>query len=242
MYTFTSRIRYSETDEALQLTVPALVDYFQDCTTFQAEDLGIGLSYLGSRHLAWILNYWQIEITRRPSLGDTVRIGTSPYALHGFIGERNFLMEAEDGTCLARAASLWSLMDLAEMRPMRITQEMKDRYELFAPFDMDVLPRKIALPEEGGCTLTPVTVERAHLDSNHHVNNARYVQLSLAALEEANVPAAKVSRLRVEYCAQAHLGDTLTPVYFAGEDGTHLLALCGNDGKAFSVTELLTAP
>ena len=36
MYTFDSRIRYSETDEYSSLTVPALIDYFQDCSSFQS--------------------------------------------------------------------------------------------------------------------------------------------------------------------------------------------------------------
>ena len=41
MYTFDSRIRYSEVGEDKRLTLISLVDYFQDCSTFQSEDLGI---------------------------------------------------------------------------------------------------------------------------------------------------------------------------------------------------------
>ncbi len=46
MYTFDSRVRYSETDVNGTLSVTAAVNYFQDCSTFQSEDVGIGVRYL----------------------------------------------------------------------------------------------------------------------------------------------------------------------------------------------------
>ena len=40
MYEFNSRVRYSEIDHHGTLTLPALINYFQDCSTFQSEDCG----------------------------------------------------------------------------------------------------------------------------------------------------------------------------------------------------------
>ena len=39
MYQYQTRIRYSELDESGHLRPEALLDYFQDCSTFQSEDL-----------------------------------------------------------------------------------------------------------------------------------------------------------------------------------------------------------
>ena len=44
MYTFDSRIRYSETDSEGKLTMASIINYFQDCSTFQSEDLGLGVA------------------------------------------------------------------------------------------------------------------------------------------------------------------------------------------------------
>ena len=49
MYTFDGRIRYSEVDRSRKLTAEKMIDYFQDCTSFQSEDLGIGLDYMAGR-------------------------------------------------------------------------------------------------------------------------------------------------------------------------------------------------
>lgn len=40
MYTFDSRVRYSETDENGNLSLESLIDYMQDCTNFQFGRFG----------------------------------------------------------------------------------------------------------------------------------------------------------------------------------------------------------
>lgn len=42
MYTFQSRVRYSELDPERKLSIASIVDYFQDCSTFHSEQLGGG--------------------------------------------------------------------------------------------------------------------------------------------------------------------------------------------------------
>ena len=49
MYTFDSKIRYSEIDRSGRLSIPAVVDYFQDCSAFQSEELGVGVEYLANK-------------------------------------------------------------------------------------------------------------------------------------------------------------------------------------------------
>ena len=218
MYTFDSRIRYSETDADLMLTPEALVDYFQDCSTFQSEDLGVGLSYLGERHMAWLVNFWQLDVFRYPKLGETIRTGTSPYRIRGFMGNRNFLMETTEGETLVKANSVWSLMDMEAMVPVRAPQDMLDKYTLYEPFDMFYADRKIAVPDGGGEAAAPLTIGMEHLDSNHHVNNAQYLRFAAAAYAE-KTGRPRAERILVEYRRQARLGDVLVPVcYGTGED------------------------
>ena len=69
MYQFKSRIRYSETDETGRLSVPGIINYMQDCSTFQSEDGRMGISYLKEHHRAWLLSGWRIVIDRYPKLG-----------------------------------------------------------------------------------------------------------------------------------------------------------------------------
>ena len=80
MYTFDSRVRYSETDESGFLSIAGIVDYFQDVSTFQSEALGLGVEYLHGHNMVWVMSAWQIIIHRYPSLGENIVAGTFPYA------------------------------------------------------------------------------------------------------------------------------------------------------------------
>ena len=42
VFEFPARIRYSEADHRGLLTLPGVINYFQDCSTFQSEALGVG--------------------------------------------------------------------------------------------------------------------------------------------------------------------------------------------------------
>jgi len=60
MYSFESRVRYSEVDSEGYITLNAVLDYFQDCSSFHSEELGVGLEFLMKRKLAWVLSCWQV--------------------------------------------------------------------------------------------------------------------------------------------------------------------------------------
>ena len=92
MYEFDSRVRYSEVDHHGTMTVPALINYFQDCSTFQSEDLGIGTTVLKEEKRAWLLSYWQVILNSvanvpivifSPSSGDrkSTRLNSSHVAV-----------------------------------------------------------------------------------------------------------------------------------------------------------------
>ncbi len=55
MYSFTSTVRYSECDEHGNLSIVGLVNYLQDCSTFQCEELGLGLEHMRDIKIAWLL-------------------------------------------------------------------------------------------------------------------------------------------------------------------------------------------
>ena len=110
-YEFEGKVRYSEIDHRATMTLPALINYFQDCSTFQSEELGIGVEYLKEKGRLWVLTSWQIRIFRYPSLGEEVRTGTWACGFHGFVGMRNFVMETVEGEMLACAYSEWAYMD-----------------------------------------------------------------------------------------------------------------------------------
>ena len=204
MYKFESRIRYSETDSEGKLTMASLINYMQDCSIFHSEDVGLGLEYLKELHLVWVLSAWQIVVERYPMLGERVEIGTQPYDMKGFIGYRNFAVWDEGGSYIARANSIWRLLDTVTGRPVAISDEMVQGYTLGDRLPMEYAPRKIAVPSDG-VRREPLSVKRHHLDTNHHVNNQQFIDMAMEHLPEGF----RIRQVRAEYKKQAFLDDVL---------------------------------
>lgn len=233
MYQFSSRVRYSEVNSEKILTLPALLDYLQDCCTFQSEELGVGVDYLADNHAAWVLSSWQIRICRYPEIGEQITVSTWPYDFKGFYGYRSFKVEGEDGELLAYANSLWVFMDTDTMRPARIEKQMVDAYlpQMAEIIGTDWGNRKLCVPE-GGTAGEPIRVQRCHIDTNHHVNNGKYVQMAEEFLPEDF----EVGELRVEYKKAAVLGDVLTPVSCVDENQV-TVTLADEAGKTCAIVQ-----
>ena len=119
MYEFDSRVRYSEVDHHGTMTVPALINYFQDCSTFQSEQLGYGMDVLKKEKKAWVLAYWQVIVKRYPKLCERITVGTFASGFKGMFGNRNFYMKDESGEQIACANSIWIFSCFsASSRPM----------------------------------------------------------------------------------------------------------------------------
>lgn len=232
MYKFSSCIRYSETDSRGNLSLESLLDYFQDCSTFQSEELGVGLEYLDEREMAWVLSVWQIVVERYPKLCEAVSVGTIPYEIKGPIGQRNFLMETEQGERLAYANSIWILMDMGKMRPVKATKEMLEAYRLGERLEMDYAPRRIAIPGMEGEKQEAVEIKYHHLDTNCHVNNGQYVRIAMEYLPDGFI----IRQMRAEYKKQAVLGDMLYPLVY--RDGVITVVSLENEaGEPYCIVE-----
>ena len=233
MYAFDSRIRYSETDSDGRLTLDALLNYFQDCSTFHSEDVGLGIGYMKEIGQAWVLSSWQIVVNRYPLLGEKVKIVTLPYELKAFLGYRNFAMLDEKGEYLAKANSLWSLLDMTTGKPVVVNEAMHKGYTIDEKLDMNYAPRKIAVPE-GGVTEEMIVVKKHHLDTNHHVNNGQYVNIAMEYLPDDFV----IRQMRAEYKKQAFLDDILYPYVVPVENG-YVISLRDEEGKPYVSVEFL---
>ena len=55
MYTHDRRVTYSEISMKGFADIAQIAEYFQDCSVFQSEVLGMGLTYMNEHHLAWLL-------------------------------------------------------------------------------------------------------------------------------------------------------------------------------------------
>ena len=223
-YTFKSRVRFSEVDHTKRITLPGIVNYFQDCSNFQSEELGLGVDHFAKYKRAWILSAWQVVIDRYPSLGEEISVSTWATEFNGLYGLRNFCMEDEGRQMTAYANSVWVYMDIEKGRPAKPGEDETKAYGEGEPLKMEYAPRKIALAKDAE-PMDAFPVRKYHIDTN--------VQMALEVLKERM----EVRQLRVEYKRSAVYGDVIYPRTAYEKDRT-VVELCDEAGKPYAVVEL----
>lgn len=233
MYKMNGRVRYSECGIDNKIKLPAIINYFQDCTTENSEQIGVGHDYLVGRERAWILNSWQVEIMRRPHVGESIEVGTWATGFKGVFGPRDFCMKTPEGEEIARAHSLWVYIDTESGRPVKPTEEEIAVYEVGDPILMEEVSRKIKVPE-GAVVVDTFSVHKYHIDTNRHVNNSKYIELACEALPEDF----EVKKLRVEYKKAAVLGDRMLLKRVIEEERI-VAELCDEDRNTYAIVEFI---
>lgn len=173
---------------------------------------------------------WQIEIIRRPELGENIISRTWPYGFKAFYGYRNFALLDQNEEYLVKANSHWVLIDTETGYPLKVKTEFMSGFQVEEPLEMDIEnTRKLQMPTD--CERKEgITVSRHHLDTNNHVNNGQYIRMS----EEFIPEGFEVNKVQVEYRKQALLHDHIVPYVSITED-VITVALCDDEQKPYAI-------
>lgn len=233
MYQLKSKVRYSEVNSKSELTNHALLNYLQDSSTLHSEELGESGAELFEKNMAWVLSFWQVCIEEQPKISEEICVKTWPYQTKGLFGLRNFCVENAKGEKIVKANSIWVLIDPRTGRPLRITDEVSSHYPDEPMLEMDYCERKIVVPEEFE-EKEGIVVPKYFIDTNNHVNNAKYVMYAEQFLPDDF----KVKEIRVEYKIAAVLGDMMIPRVTVRENEV-TVALVTSAGKLYAAVQFL---
>lgn len=231
MYRMERPVTYSEVGADYRVDMAQVINYFQDCSCFQSDELGVGPKNMDILGKVWMLNSWQIVVERYPTYGESITVGTWPYDFKGPLGLRNFIIDDASGRRIARANSVWAMIDVTTGRPVRVDRTQIEAYQMEPKESMNYEGRKIPICGEFE-TLEPIAVTRACLDTNHHMNNARYVAVAMEYLPENY----RIHQIRVEYKHSARYGDILIPKRQV-KAGTIVVLLEKAGGEVCVITE-----
>ena len=210
------RLRWLDFDRYGRMQPAALLDLFQDFATIHANDMGIGRDDMLARDVVWVVVRTKLEVIRDAAYGSVVNVRTWPHTPTRFSFMRDFSLLDSAGSELVRATSEWVLMDVEA----RTIASVRDYYE--GPMDFDEArafekkPRKLADFEKGNRPVLAIVPTATDIDVNGHVNNARYANYVMDALNPGEDEALRT--FQIDYRHEALPGVPLA-MHTLVEDG-----------------------
>ena len=212
-----SKITFSEIDSDSRLSPGSLLAGFQNTAVKHSEDIGCGVGYLLEQKRGWAVLNWHICINRMPYLDENVRFSTWCNRCRRLEAIRNFTVEDKEGNVLVYAMSNWAFIDLERRKPAQILPELVDGFNSEMPnvIEKERFTFKKPEPEEFTDSLC-FNVRRSDLDTNGHVNNARYLAWATDCVDDDVYNGYALKDIRVTYRKEGKRGDVLrakTAVY-----------------------------
>ena len=200
------RVRSYETDPNGCASVATVCNYLQEAAGNHAFKLGVSVDQLHEQRLTWVLTRLRVHIDAFPKWRDDVMVETWPSGVEGLFATRDFLLLDDAGRHLGRATSGWMMIDLERRRPVRMPEIITS---IEPPDRVRAVPELSSrLPEPASETETgPTSVRYGDLDVNGHVNNVRYMEWALDAMDVEQRASSRLRELEIHFKAEAVLGD-----------------------------------
>jgi acyl-ACP thioesterase len=199
-------MNYSYMDKNKEATPVAIINMLQDTAIGHSEAVGLSIDKLKEDGIGWVLNRWSVHMDSPLRWNTRVSVETWPCSFNRFYATREFLIRDDRDNILVRASSRWILINIEKKRPVRIPEEFGTLYGMEQ--GVRAVPSEfedIGLPvsEVPGI---PFRIRRSDLDTNHHVNNAKYIEWMIETIPDDIYDGYTLKSIEVGYIKEAQSG------------------------------------
>lgn len=207
-------LRAGDFDKFDRVKPSSILDLFQDAAGQHAEEIGVGFNDMIAKKYLWVLTRVKFQIISAPKRYETVVIKTWPLEPNRLNYRREYCMEDTSGNKLVIGSSEWVVLHSEERRLLSVP----DLYSFTDGFHDEVmLPEKAKKVRDFEISGKPYIVNAGfcELDVNDHVNNTKYANYVLDAINPAEDDI--IDNFQIDYRKEVMQGAQLS-IYYTKED------------------------
>ena len=174
--------------------------------------------------MLWALYRFTLAIDRMPKGGEDLQFSTWVSKMQGPFSEREYLVNDQKGQEVVKGTSLWFAINSETRRPQTIGVVGKSEELKFGPKLLEG-PAKLAIPDSLQL-LGSTHATYYHLDINNHVNNVRYVDMVLGAIDGGFLRTHSIAGLDVNFVGEVlelHSPLNIFHSNLSGEEDAYIL-------------------
>ncbi len=199
------------------LKASGIVDILQDAARLHIQKLGYDDVEMKKLGYCWVLTYECFEVVKRiPKLGEKIIVNTWPHEKRKLEYDREIEIRDEFNNLLVKSYTNWVIIDREKRNLVRANEviiegEFKGNINYSGP-----CKRKINLGKGNILNTYFHKVELTDLDTNMHVNNAKYLDfiMNSMTIEEYS----QIHYLELAFYHEALLYDEIKVIHFKNEE------------------------
>lgn len=199
-------LRASDFDAAKKLQPAAVLDLFQDAAGEHAQKLNVDYDHMIQQDMLWVVVRVKYRVLQNADMYQKVRVITWPHESRRLDFQRDYLICDEKGEPIIKGTSQWALMN-SHTRKIVLARDIYRGIDAFCQentFEEKFL--KVPDFEEAGEGYSVVS-GYTDLDINGHVNNIKYANYALNAVNPA--PGEEIAEFQIDYHKEVRSGAPL---------------------------------
>lgn len=212
-------LRASDFDKFSHIKPSAVLDLFQDAAGQHANELGVGFQEMIKRSYLWVLTRIKFKVISQPKSYQKVVVKTWPLEPNRLSYRREYCIEDENGQQLVAGSSEWVVMHSEKRRLV----SAQDLYPFTDGFYTEMMcEEKLGKIHDFEPIGEPYIVNAgfSELDVNNHVNNTKYANYVLDAINPEK--ADELKEFQIDYRKEVLQGTQLG-IYYV-KQGNSVLA------------------
>ncbi|GGG46080.1 acyl-[acyl-carrier-protein] thioesterase [Bizionia arctica] len=202
-------LRYFEMNEFGVASPTTILTLLEETAADHCYSINHGLYQLAEQNVGWVLISGMMQMERYPSYKEKITIRTWLSKYSTIKGFRENIIYDEQNNIIGRARGLWIFFDIVRRRPVKIFNEIMEKWSFCSEESINYnITQKIHPVEDSDYKLN-FKVNRYDTDMIKHVNNIRYLQWVVESIPEEVIDNYYLHTIDGRFIAEAHYGQTV---------------------------------
>ena len=198
------KVTYYEADQTGNMTVSMMINVMILISDYQSQSLGVGPEMVEKTGLGWVITQYYMHIKRLPKVDEEIIVGTQAVNHNDYFCQRDFWIKDTKGNIIVENTAIFVLMDKKTRRMHKLLPEIID------PYESEKIKRIVRLPKlidvDGLKMQQDYAVRYFDIDTNHHVNNAKYFEWLFNTVDENILNNYVPTKLNIRYHVEIQPG------------------------------------
>jgi medium-chain acyl-[acyl-carrier-protein] hydrolase len=202
-------LRYFEMDQYGWASPTTILTLLEEAAADHCLSMELGLFDLFSQNIGWVLLSGYMQMERYPLYKEKITIKTWISKYTSIKGIRENIIYDEQGGIIGRAKGLWLFFDIKRRMPVRIFDDIKEKWSCFPEESITYDINKKIEAIDSAQYKKRFFVHRYDMDSNKHVNNLRYLQWLIETIPNEIMNDYYMHSIDGRFVGEAQFGHTI---------------------------------
>ena len=179
-------LQLRDMDKNNKMRFSSYLNVMQEIGGLHASLIGHGLNEEIQTGKAWIVISWKLEIFKRPSWNEKIKVRTWIGKIDKIYHYRDYEILDSNNEVVAKGVAKWVMLDIVTKRIVKSSESYAEEFPVVEidGYDNDIKNINAKVNVDSLNQIYEYIVERRDVDKNNHMNNVVYLDLALEGLDE----------------------------------------------------------